>query len=102
MELSDDGTPARDHPAPTVLDDWLGELAPLLGLDARIDIAVVLDIARDAAHRVARPAGPLTTFAVGLAVGRRTGAGGPIDPVLAELARQVQTLVTRRAEAGRA
>jgi hypothetical protein len=57
-----------------VLTDWLAELAAALDLDApTIDTALVLDIARDAARGVARPAAPLTTFLVGLAVGRRGG-----------------------------
>jgi hypothetical protein len=33
----------------------------------------VLDLARDAAHAVARPAAPLTAFVVGLAAGLQGG-----------------------------
>ena len=33
-------------------------------------IRTLLDLARDAAHEVERPAAPLTTFLVGVAVGR--------------------------------
>jgi len=36
-------------------------------------VKVVLDLARDAAHGVARPAAPLASFAVGFAVGRAGG-----------------------------
>ena len=38
---------------------------------------VLLDLARDAAHGVARPAAPLATFALGLALG--TSGGGMDD-----------------------
>jgi hypothetical protein len=47
-------------------------------------VTVVLDLARDAAHGVARPAAPLATFAAGLAVGR---AGGGLDDLRAVAAR---------------
>lgn len=53
---------------------WLVELAEALGLDPDVvDRDVVLDLARDAAHAVARPAAPVTTFLVGLAAGRNGG-----------------------------
>ncbi|GAA1076007.1 DUF6457 domain-containing protein [Nocardiopsis metallicus] len=34
------------------------------------DVDRILDLARDAAHSVARPAAPLTTYLLGVAVGR--------------------------------
>lgn len=53
-----------------LLDAWVTEVGAALGIpdfaDA-LDIASVLDLARDAAHGVARPAAPLTTFLVGYA-----------------------------------
>jgi len=59
---------------PRELDAWAAELAAALGLeDLPIDIGLVLDLARDAAHNVARPAAPLTTFLVGYAAARRGG-----------------------------
>ncbi len=102
MEPRDGATP-HGEPGPTApadLDAWLAELEPLLGLDAQVDVGAVLDVAREAAHGVARPAGPLTTFALGLAIGRRTTAGEPIGDEMAELAAQVRRLVARRAGAG--
>ncbi|OLT28398.1 molybdopterin-guanine dinucleotide biosynthesis protein [Nocardiopsis sp. CNR-923] len=36
----------------------------------KADVDRVLDLARDAAHSVARPAAPLTTYLLGVAVGR--------------------------------
>jgi len=65
------------------LDDWLSALAAEIGTeDLTFDnnaIHTVLDLARDAAHTVARPAAPLTTFLVGVAVGR----GAPLGAVAA-------------------
>lgn len=53
------------------LDAWVAELAAALELDpSAVDRSLLLDLARDAAHGVARPAAPLTTFLVGLAAGR--------------------------------
>jgi Domain of unknown function (DUF6457) len=60
------------------LEAWLVRLADALGVDASVvDVNLVLDLARDAAHGVARPAAPLTTFLVGFAAGVR--GGGPDD-----------------------
>lgn len=62
------------------LDDWLVRLAAALAVDASaVDIGLLLDVARDAAHRVARPAAPLTTFLVGYAAGLRGGGTEAIN-----------------------
>jgi len=55
------------------LDDWIGEVcaAPEL-VDHR---PLLLDLARDAAHSVMRPAAPVTTFLVGYAAGRASRDG---------------------------
>lgn len=56
---------------PAGLDEWVARLQDALGLtDADIPTGRVLDLTRDAAHGVTRPAGPLTTFLLGIAVGR--------------------------------
>lgn len=66
----------NDHLPPEALDDWVAEAAELLGIDpADVPVATVLDLARRVAHGVARPAAPVTTFLLGLAV----GAGRPDD-----------------------
>lgn len=53
---------------------WTTELARQLGVEPDIDTSLLLDVARDAAHGVARPAAPVTTFLVGLAAGLAGGA----------------------------
>lgn len=66
-------------PSPSALDEWVATLAQELGLPASVvDIGLVLDLARDAAHGIARPAAPLTTFIVGYAAAL---AGGSTEDV---------------------
>ncbi|BDZ47251.1 DUF6457 domain-containing protein [Naasia aerilata] len=65
--------------APSELDDWAAELVAALQLTGfEVDIPLVLDLARDAAHGVARPAAPLTTFLVGYAAALRGGSAADI------------------------
>jgi hypothetical protein len=75
------------------LEDWVGELAAALGLDpAAVDRALLLDVARDAAHGIARPAAPLTTFLVGLAAGRAAAAGADLSTAVTAAAAKATTL----------
>jgi hypothetical protein len=53
------------------LEEWAAAVCGELGLDpAALDPRLVLDLARDVAHGVARPAAPLTAYLLGVAVGR--------------------------------
>jgi hypothetical protein len=55
----------------STLEQWTAAVCADLGLDpGSADTTTVLDLARDVAHGVARPAAPLTAYLVGLAVGR--------------------------------
>jgi hypothetical protein len=55
----------------STLDDWTTEACDALSVDrTTVDVSAILDLARDVAHGVARPAAPLTAYLVGLAVGR--------------------------------
>ncbi|SES28318.1 Molybdopterin-guanine dinucleotide biosynthesis protein A [Streptomyces sp. yr375] len=58
-----------------VLDEWISAVKDELGIDLDVDTGALLDLARDAAHGVARPAAPLTTFLVGYAAAQ--AQGGP-------------------------
>ncbi|BDZ60633.1 hypothetical protein Lsed01_02320 [Demequina sediminis] len=63
------------------LEKWVAALATELDLDiADVDVQALLDVARDAAHSVVRPAAPLATFLVGYAAGRRGAAGDDLTP----------------------
>lgn len=57
----------------------------------------VLDMSRDVAHDVARPAAPLTAYLLGLAAGRTSDPEAAAD----ELAQRVCQLVQRWAEQAR-
>jgi hypothetical protein len=57
------------------LQAWTAAVVSELGLAEMPDRDVVLDLARDVAHGVARPAAPLTTYLAGLAVGAGQDAG---------------------------
>ena len=62
------------------LHDWIDELCDVLELeDAEIDEGLILDLARDAAHKVERPAAPITTFLVGFAAAQRGGSVADIE-----------------------
>lgn len=75
--------------SPAQLESWVGALSKELGIDiADLDLQGLLDVARDAAHSVTRPAAPLATFLVGYAAAQH---GGGADAV-AEAARQASAL----------
>jgi Domain of unknown function (DUF6457) len=61
------------------LKQWLTNLAAELEIsDITMDedaVHILLDLARDSAHEVERVAAPLTTFLIGVAVGRGATLG---------------------------
>ncbi|MCB0920024.1 MAG: molybdopterin-guanine dinucleotide biosynthesis protein [Actinobacteria bacterium] len=68
------------------LADWNTRLEQQLDGLAELDQDLILDVARQAAHTVARPAAPLTTYALGVLVGSGmtiTDARAVIDGLLA-------------------
>lgn len=77
-----------------VLDEWITTVKTELGIDLDVDTAGLLNLARDAAHGVARPAAPLTTFLVGYAAAQR--GGGP--EAVAEAMYKANALAARWAE----
>jgi hypothetical protein len=74
------------------LTAWTADLCVALGLEfddlgSEAVRQAVLDLARDAAHGVARPAAPLTTFLVGYAAGRQGGGAGSVAAFAEQAAR---------------
>jgi Domain of unknown function (DUF6457) len=64
------------------LDRWIEAACAELDIDAAlVDRRMILDLARDAAHQVDRPAAPVTAFLLGVAVGR----GRPAAAVTGQL-----------------
>jgi hypothetical protein len=56
---------------PEALDAWAAALRERFGLaDADVPVAAVLDLTREVANGVARPAAPLGAFVAGLVAGR--------------------------------
>jgi hypothetical protein len=77
------------------LDEWTSMVSEALGLDASVlDRDVVLDLTKDVAHGVARPAAPLTAYLLGVAVGR-SGRTDPseVTAEVAALAERVRALI---------
>ena len=73
------------------LEEWTAAICADLGLDPGVaDTRTVLDLAREAAHGVDRPAAPLTAYLVGVAVGRGLA--------LPDASRRVLALVVRWTE----
>jgi len=60
------------------LHDWIDELMDALDIEAEIDEGLVLDVARQAAHRVDRPAAPISAYLLGYAAAL---AGGGTEEV---------------------
>jgi hypothetical protein len=69
---------------PEALDAWAAALRERFGLaPEELPISLILDLARDVAVGVARPAAPFSAFAAGLVAGR---AGGSPDDIAAAAA----------------
>lgn len=74
------------------LHDWIDELCDVLELeDVEVDEGLVLDVARDAAHQVVRPAAPITTYLLGYAAALRGGSVADVE----ELAGRAQALALK-------
>lgn len=61
------------------LHDWIDELCDVLDVEIDLDEALVLDLAREAAHNVERPAAPISTFLLGYAAARSDGNPDEIE-----------------------
>ncbi|MER5929814.1 NTP transferase domain-containing protein [Streptomyces sp. NPDC002054] len=83
----------REHGS--VLDEWITAVKNELGIDLAVDTKTLLDLARDAAHGVARPAAPLTTFLVGYAAGQAQAAGADPAEAVARASEQAASLALR-------
>jgi hypothetical protein len=69
------------------LHDWIDELSDVLDVDTEVDEALVLDLARVAAHNVARPAAPVTTFLLGFAAGSQDADPDELEVLAAKAQR---------------
>lgn len=98
MRMTDDahGAEAPKHSstqAPAELTPWVHTLAAELGIDAAdVPTGALLRITRDVAHAITRPAGPVTTYLMGVAIAR----GASYE----DAAATVESLVQRWGDAG--
>jgi hypothetical protein len=80
------------------LKEWVDLVSQELGITDLVSQAAmqsrVLDMSKDVAHDVARPAAPLTAYLLGLAAGRSSDPEATAD----ELAQQVCLLARRWAD----
>lgn len=83
----------REHG--TVLEQWITAVKNELGIDVAVDTKTLLDLARDAAHGVARPAAPLTTFLVGYAAAHAEATGADPAEAVAAASRKAADLALR-------
>lgn len=75
-----------DRLPPEALDAWAEALRELFGLRAEdVPVSMILDLARDVADGVARPAAPLSAFVAGLAAGRAGGTPEQVQRCVAEI-----------------
>lgn len=64
----------------STLDQWTAAVCADLGVD-RPDAKAILDLAREVAHAVDRPAAPLTAYLLGVAVGQGRDARDVMERV---------------------
>jgi hypothetical protein len=74
------------------MQTWVNALCQELEVPVDdVDIDAILELAKDAAHNVERPAAPVTTFVAGYAAALRGGGGHAVQDATrkaAELARE--------------
>jgi molybdopterin-guanine dinucleotide biosynthesis protein A len=70
----------------TDMQEWVEAVRKALGVDVALDVDAILDVARDAAHNVDRPAAPVTTYLLGAAVAAGADPAAAADQI-GELAR---------------
>ncbi|MFC8190728.1 DUF6457 domain-containing protein [Cellulomonas sp. NPDC057328] len=81
---TDPGTDPHAAPHADPLPEWLAHVAAVLEVDPGLVLDAadpVLDMVRDVAHGVVRPAGPMTAFLVGVVAGRAAEAGADASGV---------------------
>ncbi len=65
------------------LHDWIDELCDVLDIETEVDEALILDLARTAAHNVQRTAAPMTAYLLGVAVGAQDADPEAIEALAA-------------------
>lgn len=72
----------------TIWQPWIEEAGAAIGVDPRsVDVPLIHELTKHVAHRYDRPMAPVSSFMLGIALGRATAADG--TPEQAELAREL-------------
>ncbi|HTN54536.1 MAG TPA: DUF6457 domain-containing protein [Microbacterium sp.] len=75
-----------NHLPPETLDQWADALREHFDLGAEdVPISLILDLAKDVANGVARPAAPFSAFVAGLVAGRRGGSPEDVRAAVADV-----------------
>jgi len=83
------------HLPPEALDEWAAAAAQTLGVtDVEVPTELILNVASDAAHGVARPAAPISTFLLGIAYGRSGGSPEALRRAAQELTARAESWST--------
>jgi molybdopterin-guanine dinucleotide biosynthesis protein A len=88
---STDRSTIKEQGAEPMMQTWIDAVCAELNLPADVNVDVILDVARVAAHSVERPAAPITTFLLGFAVAGGMDVDEAVEKVQ-ELAANWQTL----------
>jgi hypothetical protein len=83
------------------MERWIDELADALDAErlSKGEVALLLEAARDVAHRVERKVTPLATFVLGLAVGRSVASGTERSVALDQVLETASSLLPTPSEA---
>ncbi len=101
MAGSDSAEQPRGRRPAGRIDDWTAELADVLGAKgAPVDVARLLDVARDVAHGVDRPAVPITLFLLGYAAGQQGGTEAAVAAGCIQIERLAAEWAERDGRAG--
>ncbi len=73
------------EPGTVNLHDWIDELMDALDVETEVDEGLILDVARQAAHRVERPAAPISTYLLGYAAGLAKGDPAEVEQLAARV-----------------
>jgi hypothetical protein len=81
-----------EHLPPEALDRWADALRERFGLAPEdVPIALILDLAKDVATGVARPAAPFSAFVAGLVAGRAGGSPETVRETVAAVSELAKT-----------
>jgi hypothetical protein len=73
-----------------MMQNWVDTVCAELHLPSDLNVDVILDVARVAAHSVERPAAPVTTFLLGMSV----AGGSDLNEAAAKIQKLAETWPT--------